>query len=63
MQLAVGEAPEVAVAEVEPRERPGQAGQRVLLHGVAPVAARRGEAHAVGEGGQAAQHEIGELRQ
>jgi len=64
VRLAVQEAPEGAVVEVEPRERRRQAGRRrrVLRRDVAPVAAGGGEASAVGEGGQAAQDDVRELR-
>jgi len=63
VRLAVREAPEGAVVEVEPRERRRQAGRRrrVLRRDVAPVAAGGGEASAVGEGGQAAQDDVREL--
>lgn len=60
--LAVGEAPEGAVAEAEPREHPRQSGRRIPDRDVEPVAADGGEAHAVGEGRQAAEDEVRELR-
>jgi len=54
VQLAVGQASEGAVVEVEPRERPRQVRRRVPRRDAEPVAADGGEAQPVGKGRQAA---------